>query len=168
MSAAPRKDEALVHHALSQAHGWPQEPVDPSPSVADEAWRFFFLFLQRIKQGFPAMAAEFDLSPVQMRVLFELDPETPVPMSALATALSCDASNVTGLVDRLEARGLIERRSDEHDRRVKILAVTRAGAALRERAVRRMAEPPPEIAALGVTAQRDLARLLKRALDAGP
>ena len=40
-------------------------------------------------------------------------------MSALAHALHCDNSNVTGIVDRLEAAGLVERRAAEHDRRVK-------------------------------------------------
>ena len=48
-------------------------------------------------------------------------------MSGLAELLFCDASNVTGIADRLEARGLIERRSAGGDRRVKVLALTSAG-----------------------------------------
>ena len=40
-------------------------------------------------------------------------PERPLPMGRLACALGCDASNVTGIVDRLEQRGLIERRPSD-------------------------------------------------------
>ena len=44
-------------------------------------------------------------------------------MSSLAELLVCDASNITGIADRLEARGLVERRSVGADRRVKTLAL---------------------------------------------
>ena len=50
--------------------------------------------------------------------LGHLDADEPLPMSALAGALQCDNSNVTGIVDRLEAAGLAERRPAERDRRV--------------------------------------------------
>ena len=43
-------------------------------------------------------------------------------MGRLADTLSCDASNVTGLVDRLESRGLVRRQPSPDDRRVKVLA----------------------------------------------
>src|SRR5258706_244861 len=80
----------------------------------------------------------------QLGALMSLEPGSAVPMSKLADTLRCDNSNVTGIVDRLEARGLVERRSDEHDRRVKMLVVTERGAQLRRRLVKRMSEPPPE------------------------
>jgi len=69
-------------------------------------------------------------------------------MNGLAEALVCHASNVTGLVDKLEMRGLIERRSDESDRRVKMIALTRKGADVRARLVARLSEPPSFIQAL--------------------
>ena len=71
------------------------------------------------RRRFLAIASEFELSPPQVRALGVLDPDRPVPMSDLAEALHCDNSNVTGIVDRLEKRGLIERRASEHDRRVR-------------------------------------------------
>ena len=58
----------------------------------------------------PGFGAGIDLSPVQCHVLHLIEPERPMPMGRLAETLFCDASNVTGLVDRLEARGLVERR----------------------------------------------------------
>ena len=80
------------------------------------------------RRRFLAVASEFELSPPQVRALNVLEPGRPVPMSELADALHCDNSNVTGIVDRLEDRGLVERRSATHDRRVKMLVVTERGA----------------------------------------
>jgi DNA-binding MarR family transcriptional regulator len=86
-------------------------------------------------------------------------------MGRLACALGCDASNVTGIVDRLEKRGLIERRASERDRRVKVLVVTAEGARVRRRLLLRLGEPPQSIAALSPADRRRLARLLRLALS---
>ncbi len=83
-------------------------------------------------------------------------------MSALAELLHCDNSNVTGIVDRLESRGLVERRPAEHDRRVKHLIVTEAGTALREQVGARMNQPPPGFENLTAEEQRRLATLLRK------
>jgi DNA-binding MarR family transcriptional regulator len=52
-------------------------------------------------------------------------------MSALAAERACDPSNITGLVDRLERLGLVERRPNPADRRSRLLALTSAGRRLR-------------------------------------
>src|SRR6478735_4521406 len=96
-------------------------------SPASEAWGLMFRLLQQSKRRFGAIASEFELSPPQVHALRLLDPDEPKPMSELAERLHCDNSNVTGIVDRLEDRGLVERRPAEHDRRVKMLAITPAG-----------------------------------------
>ena len=70
-------------------------------------------------------------------------------MSELAEALNCDNSNVTGIVDRLEDRGLVERRSATHDRRVKMLVVTPRGAELRAQLAERLDEAPEPLAQPG-------------------
>ncbi|GAB2728352.1 MarR family winged helix-turn-helix transcriptional regulator [Kitasatospora kifunensis] len=51
----------------------------------------------------------------------------PVPMRALAGRLGCDASNVTGIVDRLESLGFARREAAATDRRVKIVTITEPG-----------------------------------------
>lgn len=51
----------------------------------------------------------------------------PVPMRALAGVLGCDASNVTGIVDRLESLGFARREASAGDRRVKIVTITEQG-----------------------------------------
>ena len=65
------------------------------------------------------------LTSTQAKVLAQLD--GPLPMRGLAALLVCDASNVTGIVDRLEARGLVRREADTADRRVKNVVATDEG-----------------------------------------
>ncbi|GAA0573920.1 MarR family winged helix-turn-helix transcriptional regulator [Actinomadura livida] len=78
-----------------------------------------------LRANFDAAAAELGLPPVQAMALMNLD--APAPMRRLAEWLRCDASNVTGIVDGLERRGLVERRPDPGDRRVKHLVLTEEG-----------------------------------------
>lgn len=137
-----------------------RDPVSP----VSEAWSLMQALLQSSRRRFLAVAAEFDLSPPQVMALKSLDPERPVPMSQLAEALHCDNSNVTGIVDRLEDRGLVERRSATHDRRVKMLAVTERGAEVRERLRARLREAPPPLAQLSEEDQRALCDIMRRAL----
>ncbi|MDC0710616.1 MarR family transcriptional regulator [Stigmatella sp. ncwal1] len=142
-----------------------QKKSPPSEErLAREAWAPLFELIQEQMRHFPALAAEFELSPVQAHVLRMLGCG-PQPMSALADYLSCDASNVTGLVDRLEGRGLMERRSAEHDRRVKMLCLTEAGRALRQRLQERMSEPPEVIVALSSQEKCSLRDILSQAME---
>jgi DNA-binding MarR family transcriptional regulator len=119
------------------------------------------------RRRFLAVASEFELSPPQVRALGVLEPGRPVPMSDLADALHCDNSNVTGIVDRLEDRGLVERRSATHDRRVKMLAVTPRGAELRARLAERLDEPPDALARLTPEDQLALRDIMRRAVEQG-
>lgn len=137
----------------------------PTTSVAEEAWRLLFELAKRKHSVLVPALAELDLTPVQGHALRLLDPEQPIAMSALADALFCHASNVTGIVDRLEARGLVERQAGREDRRVKTLALTEAGKRVRSQVVELMRRPPPEIAELSASDQRALRNVLGRALD---
>jgi DNA-binding MarR family transcriptional regulator len=136
-------------------------------SPAAEAWALMHDLFHASRRRFLAVASEFDLSPPQVRALGVLDPDRPVPMSELAEALHCDNSNVTGIVDRLEDRGLVERRSATHDRRVKMLAVTERGAEVRERLAERLERPPDALARLSPDDQRTLRDIMRRALEQG-
>jgi MarR family transcriptional regulator, organic hydroperoxide resistance regulator len=136
-----------------------------TPSVAREAQRLFFQIgmVQRTRIG--GAFTELGLTFAQAHALRLLDPDLPLPMSALAELLVCDASNVTGIADRLEARGLVERRSVGADRRVKTLALTPAGVEMRARVADLMSEPPAAIAALSAEDQRTLRDILRRAVE---
>ncbi|MDQ1019736.1 MarR family winged helix-turn-helix transcriptional regulator [Streptomyces afghaniensis] len=80
----------------------------------------------RFHEDYEDAAAEHALTGAQARLLSLLCLE-PLPMRRLAHRLKCEPSNVTGIVDRLEARGLVERQPDPADRRVKVAAATREG-----------------------------------------
>src|SRR5918911_910100 len=125
-------------------------------SAAREAQQLFFEIGMVQRQRVGAALAELGLSFSQAHALRLLDAEEPMPMSALAGRLFCDASNVTGIADRLESRGLIERRSGQEDRRVKGLILTGAGEHMRDRVHELMSEPPAAIAALSASDQRAL------------
>ena len=136
------------------------EHTDP----AREAWELLWQVMQANKPRFMALAQELGLSPVQLHTLRIIEPGVEVPMSSLAGKLFCDASNVTGIVDRLEARDLIERRPADYDRRVKLLVLTAEGERVRAVAHEQMTQPPPEIAALPLAHQRALRDALRAAV----
>jgi DNA-binding MarR family transcriptional regulator len=84
------------------------------------------------------VADSFALSFPQMHVLHLLEPDNSFPMRHLAEAMHCDPSNVTGITDRLEAMGLVERHADADDRRVRALVLTDKGKRVRSELIERM------------------------------
>jgi DNA-binding MarR family transcriptional regulator len=118
----------------------------------------------RYYQEYDAAAAVHRLTGAQARVLALLS-AGPMPMRQIAQRLKCEPSNVTGIVDRLEAQGLAERRADPADRRVKLAAATEEGrdTAARLRSSLDFAREP--LAALSVAERTLLRDLLRRMLD---
>src|SRR5207302_5715679 len=128
---------------------------------ACRAWQLLMKFFFAQRGHLSSRSEEFALSPVQCHVLHLIEPGRPVPMSRLAETLSCDASNVTGLIDRLESRGLVQRRPSTGDRRVKVLQLTPAGSRLRAQLLRRMTDRSLPLARLSPDEQRTLVRILE-------
>jgi DNA-binding MarR family transcriptional regulator len=135
-------------------------------AVAREAWGLFWRIFAADKPRRMAIVTELGLSFQQSMALSRLEPGTALPMSTLATALHCDNSNVTGIVDRLEAAGLAERRPHERDRRVKAVALTPRGEEVRAEVMRRAGQPPPEFEALPLEDVLALRDILQRGIDA--
>ncbi|GAB2928766.1 MarR family winged helix-turn-helix transcriptional regulator [Streptomyces heilongjiangensis] len=110
-------------------------------------------------------AAGHALTGAQARLLGLLSLE-PLPMRQLAQKLRCEPSNVTGIVDRLEARGLVERRPDPKDRRVKLAAATPEGLRV-ARSLRESLDFAREpLAGLSTQERESLRHLLRRMLGA--
>jgi DNA-binding MarR family transcriptional regulator len=130
-----------------------------------DAWQLLVRFFFVHRAHLPTLSAELELSPAQCHVLHLIEPGRGVPMGLVAETLACDASNVTGLVDRLESRGLVRRRASDGDRRVKVLDLTPAGCRLRSALLERMAVPPDILGRLSERDQRTLIRILRRLLD---
>lgn len=133
--------------------------------TACRAWELVTQLCLVRRVQLPALGAEFDLSPAQCHVLYLIEPGGAVPMGRLAQSLACDASNVTGLVDRLESRGLLERRPSAEDRRVKVLVLTAAGARIRMQLQKRLQAPSDPFRRLSAADQRTLVRILERLLE---
>ena len=79
--------------------------MKPASAHACDAWQLLTQLFFAHRANLPTLAAELQLSPAQCHVLHLIEPGRPIPMGQLAETLACDASNVTGLVDRLESRG---------------------------------------------------------------
>jgi DNA-binding MarR family transcriptional regulator len=113
------------------------------------------------------VSAEIGLSELQARMLFHIDPKQPIPMSEVARRAGYEPSNLTGVIDKLEARGLVKRRAATDDRRVKRVFLTRDGAALRKELIARLYAPEPWMVALSADDQRALRDILRKALAFG-
>ncbi|MFJ5773176.1 MarR family winged helix-turn-helix transcriptional regulator [Streptomyces sp. NPDC093094] len=121
----------------------------------------------RYHEEFEEAAAGHALTGAQAKLLTLLS-LGELPMRRLAQKLKCEPSNVTGIVDRLEARGLVERRPDPADRRVKVAAVTAEGRTVARglRESLRFAREP--LAALGDEERLALRDLLRRMVESDP
>jgi DNA-binding MarR family transcriptional regulator len=146
-----------------QSQGPSQPPGGTDPitlEVVDLMARMVALFHKEYEEA----AAERSLTGAQAKVLGLLR-LGPLPMRQIAQTLSCEPSNITGIVDRLELRGLVERQADPADRRIKLVAATAAGGAatseLRE-SLRFAREP---LALLAPDERTQLRDLIRRIVD---
>src|SRR5262245_157010 len=135
--------------------------------VGGDPWRLLVRLFFTQRANLPSLAAELQLSPAQCHVLHLIEPDRPLPMGQLAETLACHASNITGLVDRLESRGLVARRPSSEDRRIRVLVLTPTGVQLRAALVERMMSPPAALDRLSSQEQRALVRILQRLLEEG-
>jgi DNA-binding MarR family transcriptional regulator len=139
--------------------------MKPTGDHACAAWHLLVQLFFAQRANLPPLAAELELSPAQCHVLHLIEPGRPMPMGQLAETLACHASNVTGLVDRLESRGLVRRGASAADRRMKVLELTSTGSRLRTLLLDRMTTPPAAIKRLSVREQRALVRILTRLVE---
>ncbi len=138
---------------------------DPAGEARDTAALLMHV-TEQTRSGFETAAAEFDLTTAQARALLAL--ESSAPMRSLAEHLRCDASNVTGIADRLERRGLVVRTAQDGDRRVKLLALTDEGRRVRDRLRDAMLAASPVMNALDAGERRTLRGLLAKASASAP
>jgi DNA-binding MarR family transcriptional regulator len=112
-------------------------------------------------------AEAHDLTGVQARLLAVVA-DGPVPMNHIAATLKCEPSNITGLVDRLAARGLVTREPSPTDRRVKLVTATPAGAELSAKVWAQLDFAAAPLAALSDGERQTLRDLLRRIQQSSP
>jgi DNA-binding MarR family transcriptional regulator len=132
------------------------------PMTAQVVW-LIARIVERYTHEYDQAAARQDLTTIQAKVLSCLD--EPLPMHRIAERLGSERSNVTGIIDRLQARGLVQRRQDSRDRRIKNIVLTDAGRELAQgfRASLNFAAEP--LVALEPAEREQLRDLLHRIVD---
>ncbi|MDQ1012980.1 DNA-binding MarR family transcriptional regulator [Streptomyces sp. V4I23] len=138
------------------------------PKSSDELTRevvgLFAAVNRRYAQESEAAATAHELTPLQAKAL--LATEDPLPMRHIAEHLHAEPSNVTAIIDRLERRGLVERRPDPGDRRVKLVAATAAGRAVIADLRARMPFAGAPLGRLSTEQRKSLRQLLQLMLEA--
>jgi DNA-binding MarR family transcriptional regulator len=117
-------------------------------ALAAEAWRAIFNFIVATAPARNRAIGESGLTPNDARALGSLTTADGRTMGSLAEEWKCDASTATWIVDRLEAKGLVRRRGHPTDRRVKLVALTPAGARIKTKQIARLYVPPRELLGL--------------------
>ena len=113
-------------------------------ALARRVWQALFDLLIRSAPVRTASLARRGLTPNDSRALFSLDPRTGRSMRSLADEWQCDPSNATFIVDRLEELGLASRQALLHDKRVKLVVLTRKGEKTRTELLHEFHQPPAE------------------------
>jgi DNA-binding MarR family transcriptional regulator len=131
-------------------------------AVAADVWRRIFDFIIATHAQRDAALQRFGLTPGDSKVLMHLEPDEGRTMRSLADAWSCDASNATWMIDRLEQRGFVERRPMAGDRRVKRVVLTPLGIETKAALCEALYEPPPELLALPLADLEALRDALQR------
>jgi DNA-binding MarR family transcriptional regulator len=137
-------------------------PTDDYLALVFDADLRLLAVADRLRQHWAAHAAALGLTSAQVKVLLRLAPGEATPMRRLAQQLDYDASNLTTLVDRLAARGALERQADPADRRVKALLLTSEGERLRDQFWHNLVTDAGPLTALRQPDLRTLTRILAK------
>jgi len=153
-------EETAYHEGVST-------PSSAKKGAAAEVWR---LMLECSMSQFgrtSGILQRLGLTPGHMKLLLQLEDGDGRAMGSLASASRCDASTMTWLVDRLEERGLVERRMLPSDRRVKAVALTPLGVKTKGELLERLYEPPEELFELDAGALEGLREALTKIRESG-
>jgi DNA-binding MarR family transcriptional regulator len=118
---------------------------NPREALAVEVWHLLGEMFQKQFRGAASKLSEIGLTPGHLKVLMMLSSGEAMPMGSLAHGMSCDASTMTWLIDRLEERGLVERKMLASDRRVKTVVLTSRGLKKTAEVKKSLYKPPAEL-----------------------
>lgn len=109
-------------------------------SVCDEVLIAIRRIIQSIDMHSKSLVKQFGLTGPQLVILKEISQSSEITASDLSRAISLSQATVTGILDRLEKKGLIERKRSIRDRRRSLVEITPAGNLLLENAPPQMQE----------------------------
>jgi DNA-binding MarR family transcriptional regulator len=134
--------------------------TEDAGSIGDQLYDFVYIY----DAAFDRAAQATGLSSAQACLLLQLRRGSR-SMGDLAVELICDASNVTQLVGRLQARGLVDREPDPSDRRARRVSITPAGRRACRAVETQFTLPAERVARLSEREQAQLSRLLGKILE---
>ncbi|MBC7582065.1 MarR family transcriptional regulator [Aeromicrobium sp.] len=117
--------------------------MNKTPS--DDFYYALVAFLMQTKQHIVTVAVEHGLTGVQALTLLSLKSRDERSMTELCKQYDCDASNVTGIVDGLEQKGLVSRQPHPHDRRIKLIHLEEAGRTVQKKLIADIAGTSPDM-----------------------
>lgn len=131
--------------------------------LADNFYLSLVSFLLHAKQQAILVSSELGITSMQALTLLMIDEANPPSMSGFCKLYVCDASNITGIVDGLEQKGLVSRRPHPTDRRIKIIHLEAAGKKLQAKILERLgATSGPLFANLTSTELQQFAHLIQK------
>lgn len=169
MRRSPSSSSDKAGGQRSKASKQPRPPTNKQPkqpakqSLVYELSAAFFELLLKHRTYYTSAVADEKIPPMQGHALHFLA-ERPYTMRELAKAAMLEPSNLTGIIDKLEARDLVTRREASGDRRSKIVTITEEGLALRNRLYQRFSEPAPWMMALSPQDQKRLLDIVRSAI----
>ena len=124
----------------------------PTPITMDAVYTAPGYLFRRMQQIAVALFVEeckaYDLTPVQYAAMVAIHTHPGIDATRLSAVIAFDRSTLGSVIERLQIKSLIERRSAPDDKRVKLLYLTKSGVALLrdikpsvERAQARMLQP---------------------------
>jgi DNA-binding MarR family transcriptional regulator len=127
-------------------------PSKPTPITMDAVYAAPGYLFRRMQQIAVALFIEecraFDLTPVQYASLVAIHTHPGIDATRLSAVIAFDRSTLGSVIERLQAKDFVERKPAPEDKRIKLLYLTKSGAAILreiipavERAQARMLEP---------------------------
>jgi DNA-binding MarR family transcriptional regulator len=135
-----------------------QPDLSAESQVDRDVCKLVHQFAQTLDVHVRGVAEELGITPTQVVALRELS--DPITARELATRMSCEPSNATFVLDRLEQQSLIQRRPHPTDRRAKLIVLTPAGRRYRANVLKHLGAQSP-LAPLTATQQESLRDLLQ-------
>lgn len=152
------------NEVVARVTSGPMSRAEVAKQIVESVTQLFFSAENQAR--FHGTSEELGISPPMLKGLLELTSGEGMPMRDLAERWGCDASFVTVMCDGLEARGLVERRIADHDRRIKMVVLTPAGAEAKAWATDEVYGPRAGFDVLTTAEQATLARLLAKVSEA--
>lgn len=131
----------------------------------EQSYLVLIKFLMLSKRHLMELGAEHGLTGIQATTLFVLDESRP--MNSFKKMYNCDASNVTGIIDGLEDKSLVERFEDPSDRRVKTVRLTTKGKRLRSALIKQLTSESPLLSKLSANELAAFTQLLEKITNPG-